>query len=457
MSRFALLALLLVGLSTAGVVAGTDLVDFDGDGVSAVTELRAGTDVLAEDSDGDRLGDGAELRTSSDPTDPDTDDDGLNDAAERFGHDTDPTDTDTDSDGLDDGEEVHDYGTEPTDTDTDGDGLSDAAERSEHGTDPTDPDSDDDGVEDGRELELATDPLTADTDGDELDDGAELDIGSDPLTVDTDDDGVTDDREDVLGTDPVDLDTDDDGLDDEPEVNGRTDATDSDSDDDGLDDGAELEVGTDPTDADTDDDGLEDGWEVEGETDRATALPGSDPLRMDMYVDVRYTEGVSQLSDRQLRYVQRTWADFDVENPDGTTGIAVHIGDEMGDSGRLSDDYVVRSERGYDVLEGRYDPAEGNMRRDDAYHRVVIVEIRSTDFDGYGDIGGRFSIADPNGNTEEVVVHELLHNVVGKLDYSHRCEDAHHTCEGWLRSPIQTFMTEGVLAELRRDGLTPAH
>jgi outer membrane protein OmpA-like peptidoglycan-associated protein len=110
--------------------------DTDGDGLSNVDEMIAGTDVSNADSDGDGQSDGAEIASNSDPKDEtsnyvDSDKDGLSDAYEKSnGLDSDdPSDgsADTDGDGLSNVDEMI-AGTDVSNADSDGDGQSDGAE-----------------------------------------------------------------------------------------------------------------------------------------------------------------------------------------------------------------------------------------------------------------------------------------------------------------------------------------
>ncbi|HKJ58129.1 MAG TPA: hypothetical protein VKA37_02795 [Halobacteriales archaeon] len=286
-------ALLLVVLLPALLGAGL-VVDADGDGLSTVAELRAGTDVLAADTDADGLVDGVEVSRGTDPLSADSDADGLDDPAELEAG-TDPLVADTDGDGLDDDREVV------------------------VGSDPLAPDSDGDGLDDAREVEVGSDPTAVDTDGDGLDDRTEVTAGTDPTLADTDADGVSDDREIEAGTDPTDADTDGDGLDDGAEPDYETDPLVADTDDDGLEDGREVELGTDPLVVDTDGDGFEDGPEVH----RTDVLEGADPLRIDVYVEVDLVDGAS-LPESEVERVVEEYANAPVGREDAR-GIALHV------------------------------------------------------------------------------------------------------------------------------------
>nr|WP_264475322.1 hypothetical protein [Halorubellus salinus] len=223
----------------------------------------------------------------------------MPDGAERDAG-TNATDADSDGDGLEDGREV-DVGTDPLAVDTDDDGLEDAREADALGTDATVADTDDDGLEDGREVDAGTDPLAADTDDDGLGDGAEVtEYGSSPTNPDTDDDDLRDGREArELGTDP----------------------TTNDTDGDRLPDAVELDVyDTDPTSSDTDDDGLEDGVEAAD----SGPLAAADPLSRDVFVELDYMRG-ERPNATAIALVVDEYATAPITNPDGTTGISLHV------------------------------------------------------------------------------------------------------------------------------------
>ena len=195
-SRLLVGLVLTIGLVTAGILAGTTVIDPDDDGEPVVGELRDGTAPFDADTDGDGLGDGAETRHGTDPTVADTDGDALDDGDE-VDHGTDPLEADTDDDGLTDGTEVHEHGTDPLTVDSDDDGIADRAELETYETDPTDPDTDGDGLTDGAEIDdHGTEPTVADTDDDGLDDGPEVqEYRTEPTVADTDGDGLSDGAE----------------------------------------------------------------------------------------------------------------------------------------------------------------------------------------------------------------------------------------------------------------------
>ncbi|WP_459194565.1 hypothetical protein [Halosimplex sp. J119] len=323
-------------------------------------------------------------------------------------------------------------GTDPP-LDSDGDGLTDPQEQ-EMGTDPFDPDTDGDGLEDGREQSLGTDPLDPDTDGDGVSDGKEIERGTSPTAIDADGDGLTDERELELGTDPFDTDTDDDGL--------R--------------DWREIRLGTDPIDPDTDGDRLLDGWEYRNRTADGAKLPDSDPLAMDVYVQVDYASGVQTRSPEFYDRIEAAFAEMPIRRPN-ETGIDVHVRE----GGRINETAVYTGDNFWSLKERLYRDRLGP--RSGRYHHVVMTRF-ATDEVGYGEVGGRFSVVDAGASTateRHVIVHELLHNVVGRIEAPGACEgDPHHYCDGgWLTpriTPGENEYLPGPLAgEIERQGFQP--
>ncbi|MFB6140168.1 MAG: hypothetical protein ABEJ26_07010 [Halosimplex sp.] len=314
-------------------------------------------------------------------------------------------------------------------------------------------DADGDGLSDVTERALGTDPFDADTDGDVLDDGREQAVGSNPLDPDSDDDGVADGTEVRRGTSPVSVDADADGLNDSRELELGTDPFDVDTDDDGLADGRELELGTDPTDPDTDGDGLLDGWESRQEAPDGVRLPDSDPLSMDLYVQVDYARGVDAESDGFYDRVESAFARMPVEGPDGT-GIDVHVTE----GGHINGTAVYTGENFTSLKDRLYRDRLGP--RAGLYHQVVVTRFAADEV-GYGEVGGHFSVVDagvPDDTKRYVVVHELLHNVVGRVDAPGACRhDRTHYCEGgWLTPRIvpgeNAYLPEPLAREIERDG-----
>jgi hypothetical protein len=55
------------------------------------------------------------------------------------------------------------------------------------------------------------------------------------------------------------------------------------------------------------------------------ALPGADPLRMDLYVELVRPEGGDRLTASEEPTLKQYWAEMPVANPDGSTGISTHV------------------------------------------------------------------------------------------------------------------------------------
>ena len=310
-------------------------------------------------------------------------------------------------------------------------------------------DSDGDGLADAEENTTGTDPFVADTDGDGLDDERELALDADPTDPDTDGDGISDGRAVELGISPADHDADADGLNDTRELDLETDPLRGDTDDDSLTDGQELDAGTDPTDPDTDGDGLRDGWEVSDETPAGAPLPESDPLSADLYVQLDRAEGVAAPEEGFYERLRTTFAEMPVENPDGTTGIALHV-----DSGGINESVTFTGDNFWALKDSYYESRLGP--RAGVYHQVLLAEFQSEKV-GYGEVGGTFSVVAARtdaGTRRHVVVHELLHNVVGPVEVEGACpDDPKHYCEGgWLTPRIipgeDEYLPEPLAAQL---------
>lgn len=231
----------------------------------------------------------------------------------------------------------------------------------------------------------------ADLDGDRLGTWAELSGSTNPLDADTDQDGLPDGTElRRLGTDP----------------------TDPDSDDDGLVDGAERRRGTDPLAADTDGDGLTDGSEVHfgGAEGR---LPGADPLRMDVYLEVDSPPTCSL--GGPLAAMKAAFAAAPIDNPDGSAGMTLHLVNEThgvpGPVFLLPRAGPLNDER--DLRRAHFE------RAGSGYRYLLVVEETTTGFFG-GVVNGTVVV---ECGTSDTVMHELGH-ALGLRDRLHEGIDS---------------------------------
>jgi hypothetical protein len=256
------------------------------------------------------------------------------------------------------------------------------------------------------------------------------------VTVDSDGDGLADERERELGTDPRVADTDGDGLSDGEEVE---------------------QYGTDPTDPDTDGDSLSDGAEVREQTNSDTALPGADPLSMDLYVQFDYARGTSSKNSAFVDEVAREWAAMPVSNPDGSTGINLHVREGSYVSGAS----MFEGPENFYTLKREYHRAQLGERTG-VYHQTIFLPFDSgVGYDGYGEVPGEFTVVDTTARTSfqrNMVTHELLHNVMGTLESPDACRDdpAHLCADGWLQSTVTVgqdeFLPESLGEEIERNG-----
>ena len=212
---------------------------------------------------------------------------------------------------------------------------------------------------------------------------------------------------------------------------------------------------------DADGDRLNDSWERAGETPDGVALPDADPRRMDLYVQVNHGTETDPLTERERRQLRRVWARMPVENPDGSTGVRLHLDAEPPRGGRLETTVRVPGTT-YDGLTRHYTGATLGPRLC-RYHQVVVGRIEADGSAGRGTIPGYAVVVegDPQGFDGNVsgrvalITHELLHNVVGQVDGDVHVE------EGWLAArlaPGDTVLSNATATRLETRGFAdPAY
>lgn len=224
----------------------------------------------------------------------------------------------------------------------------------------------------------------------------------------------------------------------------------TDGDGDGLTDARERAVGTDPTDPDTDGDRLLDGWEVDGETGEGVPLPDADPLAKDLYVQVSPAGDVAALSESERRRMRQAFRSMPVANPNEESGIDLHV---VG--GERLDPVVLGAEESRSALLSTLytDDLLGDRRC--VYHHLVLGRITDEDVLGYGDTPGYLAVVDGTpANTvgaarTDYAVHELLHNVVGRLG-----DGSSHSEHGWLSGGVQDPGWDRALDDTTRTALS---
>jgi hypothetical protein len=207
--------------------------------------------------------------------------------------------------------------------------------------------------------------------------------------------------------------------------------------------------------SDRDGDGIPDEWERADDTPGGAPLPGASPDHRDVYVHVHYGETVTRLSDDEKRQLERTWASMPVRNPDGTEGIRLHLTDEAPRGGPLGARAVFRDGNDPDRFYNRSVVGE----RLCVSHQVVVGQLEVGNTAGFGATPGFYAVVDGTTRAEydgdvsfrvAITTHELLHNVVGRVD------GRVHTSEGWLAGgPADEYLSSATAAVIEERGLTP--
>jgi hypothetical protein len=338
--------------------------DTDRDGLTDYEEIKFyGTDATDNDTDNDRLDDYAEVKIhNSNPHKSDTNDNGLNDYIEASVYAIDPTDNDTDNDGLNDYEEIKVYDTDPANNDTDNDRLNDFDEIKKYDTDPTIMDTNNDGLNDYEEVKIyGTDPTIMDTNNDGLNDYEEVKIyGTDPIDNDSDNDKLSDFNEiNVYESDPNSNDSDNDGLNDYEEIEiHNTNVNNPDTSNNGLNDSMEVKLGTDPLVWDSSGDGLPDGYKYHKEK--------LDVKKLNVVVEVDRTKYSKNTSS--LNLVSDQFASAPVKSNFGEKGINLVI---RKNNRIVSDKKTVNL---IDYTTKLYDKRE--MKNSGSYHALFSRDVR---------------------------------------------------------------------------------
>lgn len=203
---------------------------------------------------------------------------------------------------------------------------------------------------------------------------------------------------------------------------------------------------------DRDGDGLPDRWERAGRTPNGTRLPGADPGRKDLYVQLNYGTNVEPLNATERDQLRRVWARMPVGNPDGSTGIDIHLVEDGG-GGSLGEPAVFTRSEGT----RRYYDRERMGSRLCVYHQVTYGRLEMGDVVGRGSMPGYSTIVDGRRYPDytgavslrvAVTTHELLHNVAGRVN------GQPHTDEGWLRGGSDDeYLSAATAADLNETGL----
>lgn len=170
---------------------------------------------------------------------------------------------------------------------------------------------------------------------------------------------------------------------------------------------------------------------------REQELNDANPWRKDLYLTVVYGKNVEPLTDSQVNNLERRFSQMPVSNPDGTTGIRLHVLNQT-----EADEEIIWDKSSVETLRREYYTEKRLGDRECEAHMVVIGESVEEDTWGRGRMPGHFVVTDgthdyttQSGETVETMgtIHELLHNIVGEFptEYDNVSTSA-HTNTGYL-------------------------
>jgi hypothetical protein len=204
---------------------------------------------------------------------------------------------------------------------------------------------------------------------------------------------------------------------------------------------------------DRDGDGLPDAWERAGETPAGAPLPGADPGRKDLYVQVNYGTNVAPLTATERQQLRESWATMPVANPDGSTGVTLHLDNDSAGAGTLDDAAAI------DALADRnaYYTADRLGPRRCVYRQVVYGQVDVDGVAGVASTPGYSAVVDgarqsnyAGGVSFRVALtnHELLHTALGRVD------GRSHRSEGWLAGgPDNEYLSGAAAADANATGI----
>ncbi len=190
-----------------------------------------------------------------------------------------------------------------------------------------------------------------------------------------------------------------------------------DADTDGICDAAESQYGTSATSSDTDGDSISDFAELYGSGGVDLRYYGADPKKKDVFVELDYYPGLQPMQ-AALDRVTAAFASAPVSNPDGSTGIALHLVLSQQVAAADVDLDLNPAWTDFDVIKAKYFPA----RRAPFFHYALIAnQYDSGGSSGLsrGIPGHDFMVTMGNwstpGGTEQqqagTIMHELGHNI----------------------------------------------
>lgn len=188
------------------------------------------------------------------------------------------------------------------------------------------------------------------------------------------------------------------------------------------------DTGTDPSNPDTDNDGLRDGDEVLGTTS-GLDLPafGVSPVRRDILVETDWFSGVFEgqfrnfrPTDQALLLIEQCFASAPLPNPDGTTGVSMHI--DRGQGGAFTGGEQLPGTPVFILFDAdfnEYKAEHFDPRRKGYFHYCIFANRygnSNNGSSGFAEINGDdFTVTLSNYfssyNAAATFVHELGHNL----------------------------------------------
>ncbi|MFP2924056.1 hypothetical protein ACLESO_02325 [Pyxidicoccus sp. 3LG] len=190
-----------------------------------------------------------------------------------------------------------------------------------------------------------------------------------------------------------------------------------DSDVDGICDAAEARYGTNALSSDTDGDSISDFAELYGSGGVDLRSYGADPRKRDVFVELDYYPNLKPIQ-AALDRVTTAFASAPVSNPNGSTGVALHLVVDQQIAAADADMNLSPAFADFDVIKNKYFPA----RRAPFFHYGLIANQYDGGFSSglsRGIPGHDFMVTLGNwstpGGTEQqqagTIMHELGHNI----------------------------------------------
>lgn len=188
--------------------------------------------------------------------------------------------------------------------------------------------------------------------------------------------------------------------------------------------------------------------------ENTSAYPGSSPDHMDLYVRFVVGSEARDIPQSTIEQLERRFAEMPIENPDGATGIDLHV---------VAVNETNRSLTPHDAPQSiadvfQYVPAYNGSVGCDRLHTVAVTEYAGTFYSGQGQAPGLLSYVDrtPGVDLEsdrlfvQLVIHELLHNIVGERLPADESVGGVHTYNGYLSRQYVDYHNQMYLSSVTR-------